>query len=80
MRREKKLFVVLTFPTTTAAMAMEQYCLQNAIPGRHIPVPGQISAGCGIAWRMKKEDYAQYKEQLHTSAVPMQQETEVWLY
>lgn len=48
--REKSLKLLVTFRSTTAAMAMERYCLENGIPGRLIPVPREISAGCGMAW------------------------------
>lgn len=58
MRREKKDYVVITFHTTAEAMAMEQYCMEYGIKGRLIPVPREISAGCGISWRMTAEDYA----------------------
>lgn len=47
-KREKK--IVITFYTTTDAMAMERYCKKRKEPGRLIPVPGTISAGCGLAW------------------------------
>ena len=33
-------------------MAMEDYCHEQKIPGRLIPLPQEISAGCGLAWRM----------------------------
>ena len=52
MKREKRNYVVITFHTTTEAMAMEQYCMAVGIKGR------LISAGCGISWRMAEEDYA----------------------
>ena len=58
MKREKRNYVVITFHTTTEAMAMEQYCMEVGIKGRLIPVPREISAGCGISWRMAEEDYA----------------------
>ena len=48
--REKRLRLVVTFSTTTAAMEMERYCLANGIPGRLIPTPRQITADCGLAW------------------------------
>ena len=46
-KREK---VVITFHTTTDAMAMESYCLSHDVAGRLIPVPSAISAGCGMCW------------------------------
>ena len=48
IRRSEKL--VITFYTTAAAMAMEQTCRHCGADGRIIPVPGSISADCGLAW------------------------------
>ena len=50
--RKKKPYQILTFHTTSAAMAMELYCKEHGIPGRLIPVPRELSAGCGLAWRI----------------------------
>ena len=50
MAREKTEKVVFTFHTTTMAMRMEQCVKDAGSPGRLIPVPRQISAGCGMAW------------------------------
>ena len=57
MARVKKAYKIVTFATTTAAMAMERFCLENNLPGRLIPVPQEISSGCGVAWRVLAEDY-----------------------
>lgn len=48
--RPRELRAILTFPTTTDAMAMERYCTSQGIAGRLIPVPSAISAGCGMCW------------------------------
>ena len=48
--REKQLRIIVTFKTTTDAMTMEKICIENSIPGRLIPVPREITAGCGMAW------------------------------
>lgn len=50
MARIKKMKVVYTFPSTVQALRMEQCCKQEELDGRLIPVPKQISAGCGMAW------------------------------
>lgn len=47
-KKEKKLIV--TFHTTADAMAMEKACKKNNVPGRLIPVPRSITAGCGLSW------------------------------
>ena len=51
-KREK---VVITFHTTTDAMAMESLCITRQLPGRMIPVPGAITADCGLAWCAEPE-------------------------
>ena len=48
IKREWK--AVYTFPTTTCAMEAERLCRLKELPGRLIPVPTRISAGCGMAW------------------------------
>lgn len=53
IRKENKL--VITFRTTAQAMAMERCCKENGAPGRLIPVPRAISAGCGLAWAANPE-------------------------
>lgn len=56
MPRVRRPALVLTFPTTAAAMACEELCGRAGLPGRMIPVPGQISAGCGLAWKTAPQD------------------------
>ena len=62
--RQKKNYMILTFKTTTAAMAMEKKCSEEGIPGRLIPLPGEISAGCGLSWRILPEEYETYKDKI----------------
>ena len=54
--RKKELKLVVTFHTTTDAMAMEKACKEAGAPGRLIPVPREISAGCGLSWCAGIED------------------------
>ena len=54
--REKKDALVVTFHTTTQAMAAETFCHANGLPGRIIPVPREITAGCGLSWKAAPED------------------------
>lgn len=46
---------VVTFRTTAGAMAMERCCQEEGLPGRLIPVPRAITAGCGICWAAPAE-------------------------
>lgn len=48
--RKKTLKAVATFASTSDAMAVEAAARETGFPGRMIPVPSEISAGCGLAW------------------------------
>lgn len=48
--RKKTLRLIISFPTTTAAMKAEKYCTDHGLPGRLIPIPREITAGCGMSW------------------------------
>ena len=39
-------------------------CLAAGVPGRLIPLPREISAGCGLAWRMLPEEFEQWQHRL----------------
>ena len=53
--REKKRWLIITFHTTAAAIAMEKLCRAKDLPGRLIPVPRELTADCGMAWRAGTE-------------------------
>ena len=53
--REKTKKLVATFSTTSGAMAMEKACRAKKVPGRLIPVPRSITAGCGMCWMAPTE-------------------------
>jgi len=60
--RQKKVRLVVTFTTTTQAMFAEKLCTENGISGRLIPIPTQISAGCGLGWKTETENEEKIKE------------------
>ena len=53
---KKKPTLIITFATTTQAMAMESFCTRENLPGRLIPVPREITAGCGLSWKAQPEE------------------------
>ena len=55
MTRQKKPALVVTFDTTSQAMAAESLFQAAGLPGRMIPIPSQITAGCGLAWKAEPE-------------------------
>ena len=50
MLRNKEPRTVVTFRTTTDAMRAEAAARTHGLDGRLIPVPREITAGCGLAW------------------------------
>ena len=56
--------LIITFSSTPEAIRMEKYCLENGLPGRMIPVPTQISAGCGLAWKTDPGEKERFMEKL----------------
>ena len=66
--RAKRPYIVLSFRTTVEAMAWEKHCQADGIPGRLIPLPRELSAGCGLAWRMLPEEWAQWEPKLDRTA------------
>lgn len=63
--------LVITFPTTAAAMACEDLCKKKGLPGRMIPVPGQISAGCGLAWKVSPADRPIFELELAAAGIAL---------
>lgn len=56
---------LLTFYSTSGAIAVEKYCRERGLPGRLLPVPREISASCGLAWAVpvqEKEKMAEVAE------------------
>lgn len=66
--RAKRPYIVLSFRTTVEAMAWEKHCQSSGIPGRLIPLPRELSAGCGLAWRMLPEDWEQWSSRIDRAA------------
>jgi len=67
--REKQPRLIVTFRTTTEAMAMEKRCKECGVPGRLIPLPRAISAGCGMCWSAPPESREAVEELLMASGI-----------
>ena len=68
--RERKPALVITFDTTTAAMEAEALFWDRGLPGRIIPVPREITAGCGLAWEAPPEAEADLTAALDGAGIP----------
>ena len=67
--RKKELKLVVTFHTTADAMAMEKACKEYQVPGRIIPVPRAISAGCGLSWCADLGDREQIVDMMRKAGI-----------
>ena len=56
MLRAKTPALVISFASAVDAMQVEKHCRAEGLPGRLIPVPREITAGCGLAWKAAPED------------------------
>lgn len=70
IRKQEK--VIFTFHTTTDAMAMESLCKENGLGGRMIPVPGEVTADCGLAWCAEPRLEESLNDALITAGIPVQ--------
>ncbi len=72
MPRVRKPSLVIAFPTTAAAIACEELCQAQGLPGRMIPVPGEVSAGCGLAWKAGPEERGVLETALEAAGVSVE--------
>lgn len=77
--REKELKYIVTFHTTTGAMRMEKFCKEHGYPGRLIPVPRSISAGCGLCWAAPKDCRKSIHEMIFSQKMDVDGEYEKWI-
>ena len=54
--KKKHQSIIITFDTTADAMALESEFKTNLITGRLIPIPRQLSSGCGMAYKLNVEE------------------------
>lgn len=68
----KKPTLVVAFDRTAQAMAMEEACHRDGVPGRLIPMPTQISAGCGMVWKADPADRQRVLDEMTKVGIPPQ--------
>ena len=72
--------LVVTFHTTSDAMAMEKVCKERNVPGRLIPVPRAISAGCGLSWCADLTDREQILDVMKKVGIDLEDVHECLVY
>ncbi len=61
--------IVITFDTTTDAMMMELFAKENKLSGKLIPLPNEISAGCGLAFKIENGDFEEIQKILKENSI-----------
>lgn len=61
--------IVITFDTTTDAMMMEAFAKENKFAGKIIPLPNEISAGCGLAFKIESGDFEEIQKILKENSI-----------
>lgn len=80
MKRCKTPHAVVTFHSTADAMAVQAAAAGGGLPGRVIPVPSEISAGCGLAWSVPAEQREALEQVFAQRGLAFEAITEVDLY
>ncbi|MCF0110974.1 MAG: DUF3343 domain-containing protein [Erysipelotrichaceae bacterium] len=73
----KITYCVITFPSTMDALNAEQLAKEYGMPGRMIPLPTAISAGCGLCWATEPEHSEKWTEFIKKQSVEYERITEV---
>ena len=71
---------MVTFHGTADAMAVQAAAAGGGLPGRVIPAPSEISAGCGLAWSVPAEQREALEQALAERGLAFEAITEVDLY
>ncbi len=53
---------MVAFASTAHAMRVEAFCAASGIPGRLIPIPREITAGCGLAFKTLPEEETRLRQ------------------
>lgn len=78
--RRKTPKAVVTFASTSDAMAVEAAAREMGFPGRMIPIPSAISAGCGLSWCVPVEEREALLEAFERESLAYEAVYEVELY
>ena len=69
----KKERLIIAFHSTHDAISFESACVTAGLEGRLIPLPKEISAGCGLAWSAPPETEQTMKQMLLRERIEAEQ-------
>lgn len=64
---------MVAFPTTTEAMHLQAVASDAGLTGRLVPIPRQLSAGCGLAWSEPAASFDQVRRTLDEHSIAYEQ-------
>lgn len=77
--REKEEKGIIIFSSTTAALAAEQMAKQLGLSGRLIPTPVSVTASCGLAWMVEREQLDEICQALKEKQLSYHEARTVWV-
>lgn len=75
---DRKHYGIIAFPTSQAAAAAEAAGLAAGVECRLIPMPEQVSAGCGLVLQVSMEKIKETEKLLANSHIHLEGCYEVW--
>ena len=74
---KKRLKLIVTFHTSSEAMATEKVCKEAGIEGQLISAPRELTADCGISYAAEVADKARIEELLNSKKIEFDRMVEV---
>ena len=74
---KKRLKLIVTFHTSSEAMATEKVCKDAGIEGQLISAPRELTADCGISYAAEVADKARIEELLNSKEIEFDRMVEV---
>ena len=76
---KKELHLISTFRDTVMAIRMEKAMKEAGLPGRIIPLPSAISAGCGLCFMAPLEAREALQQEMEKQEITWELITELML-
>ena len=74
---KKKLKLIVTFHTSSEAMATEKACKDAGIVGQLISAPRELTADCGISYAAEVEDKGKIEELLNSKKIEFEKMVDI---
>lgn len=69
---KKTMKIIISFNSVSDVLKFEKECKNNDIKGKIIPIPREISAGCGMAWSSELSMEEQLMEMIENKNIKIE--------